>query len=123
MQPHAILPQGTEMKTTIALTLLLAIMGCSKEEMPKIPIVAPEKIAVAAEASGTEKIEEVYAKVASDAAAHYRITKRSGMVMGACAEATLVSATFLLAKDEANHKAWEITEKADCKAAGARNQH
>jgi hypothetical protein len=122
-QRHATLPQGVEMKTTIALTLLLVIIGCSKGGATKTNVATPEVIQVAAKASGTAQIEELYAKVASHAIVQYQIAKRNGLVMGACAEASRVSEAFLQANDRENHKAWEITEKADCKTAGAPNQY
>ncbi|MFC3107381.1 hypothetical protein ACFQAT_10310 [Undibacterium arcticum] len=56
--------------------------------------------------------------VASEAVAEYQIAKRNGSAMDACAQAGLVSASYLQAKDEENYKVWKITEKSDCKAAG-----
>ncbi len=66
-----------------------------------------------------EKIEsDVYAKVTADAVAQYGIAKRSGDKMQTCAQAGLVSAAYLQAKDEPKFNEWKATEKADCAAAG-----
>jgi hypothetical protein len=66
-----------------------------------------------------EKLElDAYAKVTADAVAQYGIAKRSGDKMQTCAQAGLVSAAYLQAKDEPKFNEWKATEKADCAAAG-----
>ncbi|MFZ6727379.1 hypothetical protein ACO0K2_17945 [Undibacterium sp. MH2W] len=60
----------------------------------------------------------IEATVAQDAIKQYQIAKRNGSPADACAYATMVSAAFLQAKDEASYKQWKDVEKSDCAAAG-----
>jgi hypothetical protein len=57
-------------------------------------------------------------KVAEDAVTQYGIAKRGGAPMDVCAQAGMVAAAFLQAKDEANYRVWKATEATDCAAAG-----
>ena len=60
----------------------------------------------------------IEAQVAKDAEQQYEIAKRQGDAMQACAQASLVAAAYLQAKDEAKYAEWKGREKSDCAAAG-----
>ena len=59
-----------------------------------------------------------YDKVSSDMVAQYNIAKKQGDKMQTCVQASMVSAAYLQAKDEAKYNEWKAVEKTDCKAAG-----
>lgn len=65
-----------------------------------------------------QTMAHVEQKVAQDAVSQYQIAKRNGDAMQTCVQAGMVSAAFLQAKDEANYKIWQATEKQDCEKAG-----
>lgn len=60
-------------------------------------------------------------KVASDAVDQYRIAEREGDKMQICAQAGMVAAAFLQAKNESEYDQWKATEHAKCKLAGVPN--
>lgn len=72
------------------------------------PALSPEALA----------LENIYAKVATDAVAQYRLAKKSDDKIQVCVQAGLVSAAYLQAQDEPNYLAAKATEKAECAAAG-----
>ena len=57
-------------------------------------------------------------QVASDAAAQYEIASRHADKMELCAQAGVVAASYLQAKDETNYAKWKAKEGLDCSAAG-----
>ena len=64
------------------------------------------------------QMDKVHSKAASDVVEQYEIAKRQGDKMMICAQASVVSAVYLQAKDEAKYNEWKAVEKTDCKAAG-----
>lgn len=73
----------------------------------------------AVEAAGDQMMQEIENKVAADAVEQYEIAKESGSGMDRCAQAGMVVAAFLQAKDRENYKKWKAIEGEDCKAVGA----
>lgn len=68
--------------------------------------------------SQEQQINTIHAKVANDAVEQYNITKKQGDKVQICAQAGIVSAAYMQAKDEPKYNEWKAVEKADCKAAG-----
>lgn len=60
----------------------------------------------------------IKAKVAADAVAQYGIAKRGGDPLQVCAQAGLVVAAFLQAKDEPSYQTWLKTKHDDCAKVG-----
>lgn len=86
------------MKKIIAGALLTLMMtGCDSQE---------------------QQLETIHAKVADDAVEQYDIAKKQGDKVQICAQAGIVSAAYMQAKDEPKYNEWKAVEKADCKAAG-----
>lgn len=85
-------------KLIAVLALATALMGC--------------------DAATDMQMDKVHNKAASDVVEQYEIAKRQGDKMMICAQASVVSAVYLQAKDEAKYNEWKEIEKADCKAAG-----
>ena len=63
-------------------------------------------------------VETIYQQVALDAMEQYKIVKRNGSAVDACAQAGVVSAALLQAKMEAEYRDWQPMKKADCRRAG-----
>jgi hypothetical protein len=63
-------------------------------------------------------MQKLVQQVASDTIKQYDMAKRSGNAIDVCAQAGMVSAAFLQAKDDVNYQAWKKVEKADCRKAG-----
>lgn len=61
---------------------------------------------------------DIYKKVVDDSIKQYEIAKRNGTQMDVCANAGMVKAAFLQAKDETNYSKWVEIEKQDCELAG-----
>lgn len=57
-------------------------------------------------------------QVAEDAIKQYGIVKRQGSKIEACAQAGMVTAALLQAKDEAGYAQWKKVEAEDCGTAG-----
>lgn len=68
--------------------------------------------------SQEQQINTIHAKVADDAVEQYDIAKKQGDKVQICAQAGIVSAAYMQAKDEPKYNEWKAVEKADCKAAG-----
>lgn len=68
--------------------------------------------------SQEQQINTIHAKVADDAVEQYGIAKKQGDKVQICAQAGIVSAAYMQAKDEPKYNEWKAVEKADCKAAG-----
>lgn len=68
--------------------------------------------------SQEQQINTIHAKVANDAVEQYDIAKKQGDKVQICAQAGIVSAAYMQAKDEPKYNEWKAVEKADCKAAG-----
>ena len=64
------------------------------------------------------QMNEVHAKVVSDAVEQYEIVQRKGDAMSKCLQAGMVAAAQLQAKNEAEYGRWKDVESVDCKAAG-----
>lgn len=63
-------------------------------------------------------MNQVMAKVATDAIDQYNIAKRGGDAVQTCVQAQSVVAAYLQAKDEADYTTWKATAHDDCKKAG-----
>ncbi len=72
-------------------------------------------------ASGDPALE-IWVNAAKDAVAQYEMVKRSGSPGDICLQASIVSASFLQAKDEASYAKWKRTEILDCGRAGMGDQ-
>ncbi|MCC3344851.1 hypothetical protein [Psychrobacter sanguinis] len=68
--------------------------------------------------SQEQQLTAIHAKVADDAVEQYDIAKKQGDKVQICAQAGIVSAAYMQAKDEPKYNEWKAVEKADCKAAG-----
>ena len=60
----------------------------------------------------------IHSKVVQDAKDQYDIVQRNGSKIETCVHASVVSAAYVQAKDEAGLQAWKPIEKKDCRAAG-----
>ncbi len=63
-------------------------------------------------------MDDIYAKVASDAVDQYHIAERQGDKIQICVQAGMVSAAYLQAKNESSYRNWKEIEKIDCRQAG-----
>jgi hypothetical protein len=81
-----------------------------------------ERLAAASAAAARPRLDPlrgIYAKVATDAVEQYEMVQRNkGSAMDLCAQAGLVSAAYLQAKDEEHYRTWKATEKKHCASAG-----
>jgi hypothetical protein len=57
-------------------------------------------------------------QVASDEVKKYQIAKQGGDKMQICVQAGIVSAAYLQAKDQTNHRLWNTVKSAVCDEAG-----
>jgi hypothetical protein len=60
------------------------------------------------------EMDLIYQKVAQDSVDQYFIVKRQGDSVSICMQASMVSAAYLQAKDEANYQKWKRIESEDC---------
>lgn len=63
-------------------------------------------------------MDEITAKVASDAVAQYEMVKKTGTPIERCTQAGLVTAAFLQAKERARYEQWHKVQHDDCAVAG-----
>jgi hypothetical protein len=96
-------------KVLVAILSLCAIVGTfvilSQFSSPTGPVVETQ-------------MQNIADKVASDAVDQYKITAKPGGPIDRCAQAGMVSAAFLQAKNDVQYSAWKKIERKDCKAAG-----
>jgi len=85
------------MKILIALSLL-GLLGC--------------------DALVKSDLADIEKQVAQDSVASYNLSVKGGDKMEICTQASMVSASFLQAKDEKNYLKWKDIEKNDCANAG-----
>jgi hypothetical protein len=57
-------------------------------------------------------------QVAVDSEAQYNITMQSGTAIDQCAQAGMVVAAYLQAKDQSSYANWKAIQKRDCALAG-----
>lgn len=63
------------------------------------------------------QVNQVYDQVSDDFTARYQIAARNGTAMDRCAQAGLVAAAMLQAKNEPGYAQWKKTEEKDCAEA------
>ena len=83
-----------------------------------IAVLAVAITLIGCDAATDMQMDKIHDKAASDVVEQYEIAKRQGDKMMICAQASVVSAVYLQAKDEAKYNEWKAVEKTDCKAAG-----
>ncbi|EGW22135.1 hypothetical protein [Methylobacter tundripaludum] len=68
--------------------------------------------------SQADALQDTYYKAISDSLERYEIVKRSGTPMDICVQATVITSSYLNAKDEPNFIQWKKIKKDDCSRAG-----
>lgn len=58
------------------------------------------------------------AQAAKEAVKQYELVKKNGSAIERCTYAQIVVASYVQAKDEANHVKWKQVEAEECAAAG-----
>lgn len=92
----------------LSVVLPLAVSGCDAAAMQKEQ-----------QRRADAFLDDVHAKVASDAVVQYEIAKRNGTPIDRAVHAGIVAAAYLQAKDETNYAKWKAIEKADTEAANS----